>query len=49
MKALLRHTFILNVSQCDGGRVQTLVMVRDDFWMAATRFFHELEIPLLEG
>src|SRR5262249_25835425 len=24
--------------QCDGGRVQCLVMVRDDFWMAATRF-----------
>src|SRR5262249_833982 len=24
--------------QCDGGRVQALVMVRDDFWMAATRF-----------
>src|ERR1700746_715074 len=24
--------------QCDGGRVQCLVMVRDDFWLAATRF-----------
>jgi formylglycine-generating enzyme required for sulfatase activity len=24
-------------------------MVRDDFWMAATRFFHDLEVPLLEG
>jgi serine/threonine protein kinase/formylglycine-generating enzyme required for sulfatase activity len=34
--------------QCDGGRVQCLVLVRDDFWMAATRFLHELEIPLLE-
>ena len=35
--------------QCDGGRVQCLVMVRDDFWMAATRFMRALEIPLIEG
>lgn len=35
--------------QCDGGRVQCIVIVRDDFWMAATRFMRELEIRLLEG
>ncbi len=35
--------------QCEGGRVQCIVMVRDDFWMAATRFMRELEIRLLEG
>ena len=35
--------------QCDGGRVQAIVMVRDDFWMAATRLMKELEIPLREG
>jgi serine/threonine protein kinase/formylglycine-generating enzyme required for sulfatase activity len=35
--------------QCDGGRVQCLVMVRDDFWMAATRFMRELEVRLVEG
>ncbi|CAN5610101.1 hypothetical protein BH11PLA2_BH11PLA2_06870 [soil metagenome] len=35
--------------QCDGGRVQAIIMVRDDFWMAATRFFRELELPLREG
>ncbi|HEV3025621.1 MAG TPA: protein kinase, partial [Pirellulales bacterium] len=34
---------------CDGGHVQCIVMVRDDFWMAASRFLRELEIPLLEG
>ena len=34
--------------QCDGSRVQAIVMVRDDFWMAATRFFRGLDIPLLE-
>jgi serine/threonine protein kinase/formylglycine-generating enzyme required for sulfatase activity len=35
--------------QCDGGRVQCVVLVRDDFWMAVTRFLHALEVPLLEG
>ena len=35
--------------QCEGGRVQCIVMVRDDFWMAATRFMRELEIRLVEG
>ncbi len=32
--------------QCDGGRVQCIVMVRDDFWMAATRFMRDLEVRL---
>jgi formylglycine-generating enzyme required for sulfatase activity len=35
--------------QCDGGRVQCLVLVRDDFWMAVTRFLRELEVRLIEG
>ena len=35
--------------QCDGGQVQCIVMVRDDFWMAATRFMRELEVRLVEG
>ena len=35
--------------QCDGGRVQCIVMVRDDFWMAVTRFLRELEVRLVEG
>jgi formylglycine-generating enzyme required for sulfatase activity len=39
--ACLRH--------CDGERVQAVVMVRDDFWMAATRFMRGLEIRLVEG
>jgi serine/threonine protein kinase/formylglycine-generating enzyme required for sulfatase activity len=34
---------------CDGEHVQCLVLVRDDFWMATTRFFAALEIPLLQG
>jgi serine/threonine protein kinase/formylglycine-generating enzyme required for sulfatase activity len=35
--------------QCDGERLQAVVMVRDDFWMAATRFMRDLEIRLIEG
>jgi len=35
--------------QCDGNRVQCIVMVRDDFWMAVIRFMRELEVRLLEG
>jgi serine/threonine protein kinase/formylglycine-generating enzyme required for sulfatase activity len=35
--------------QCDGEHVQALLLVRDDFWMATTRFLRELEIPLVEG
>ena len=35
--------------ECDGGRVQCIVMVRDDFWLSVSRFLRELEIRLLEG
>jgi formylglycine-generating enzyme required for sulfatase activity len=35
--------------QCDGGRVQCLVIVRDDFWMSATRFLDSLEARLVQG
>ena len=39
--AALRH--------CDGEHIQAIVLVRDDFWLAASRFMKELEIRLLEG
>lgn len=35
--------------QCDGIRVQCLLMIRDDFWLAANRFMHALEVPIVEG
>src|SRR5262249_28016020 len=34
---------------CDGVRVQCLVLVRDDFGMATTRFLNRLEDRLREG
>jgi hypothetical protein len=35
--------------QCDGRRVQCLLLVRDDFWMAAYRLTDDLEVPLVKG
>ncbi len=35
--------------QCDGGQLQAIAMVRDDFALAASRFMRELETRILEG
>jgi formylglycine-generating enzyme required for sulfatase activity len=35
--------------QCDGARVQALILIRDDFWLAVTRFLAALEIDLVQG
>jgi hypothetical protein len=40
---------VQGLRQCDGGRVQCLVLVRDDFWLAVSRFLRELEIRLVDG
>src|SRR5262249_27392346 len=34
---------------CDGGRLQCVVLVRDDFWLAVSRFMQALEIRLVEA
>jgi hypothetical protein len=34
---------------CDGERLLCVVMVRDDFWLAVSRFMRELEIDLVPG
>ncbi len=34
---------------CNGSRLQCLLMVRDEFWMPATRFMEEVESRLLLG
>jgi hypothetical protein len=43
-----RPELVEALRQCDGQHVQCIVMVRDDFWMAITRFMRDLEMPLLE-
>src|SRR5205807_9435615 len=35
--------------QVDGEHVQCVVLVRDDFWMAATRWAQALEVDLVPG
>ena len=35
--------------QCDAEHVQAAVMVRDDFWLAVSRFMADLEVELLQG
>jgi serine/threonine protein kinase/formylglycine-generating enzyme required for sulfatase activity/tetratricopeptide (TPR) repeat protein len=37
------------VRQCDGKYVQSVLIVRDEFWSATTRFFDQLELPLALG
>ena len=34
---------------CDGEHLQCLLLIRDDFWLALTRFADALEMDLLEG
>ncbi|MFM9067520.1 MAG: serine/threonine-protein kinase, partial [Planctomycetota bacterium] len=35
--------------QCDGERIQVMLLVRDDFWMPVSEFMGGLEVPILEG
>lgn len=37
------------IRQCDGERLQCVIMVRDDFWLATSRFLQHLEVPLVEN
>jgi hypothetical protein len=35
--------------QCDGEHLQCIVLVRDDFWLALSRFLSELNVDLVQG
>ena len=35
--------------QCDGDHVQCILLVRDDFWVALSRFMETLQIELVQG
>ncbi|TWU49143.1 bifunctional serine/threonine-protein kinase/formylglycine-generating enzyme family protein [Rubripirellula reticaptiva] len=46
---IMEDTELVNaIRQCDGIHLQCIVLIRDDFWMPATRFFHELDIRLVQ-
>lgn len=44
-----RRQLIDALRQCDGVRLQCLLLVRDDFWLALSRFMGELEVDLVQG
>lgn len=33
----------------DGGRLRVIVMIRDDFAIAAARFMNALDVPIVQG
>ncbi|MBM82567.1 MAG: serine/threonine protein kinase [Planctomycetaceae bacterium] len=43
------NDLVIALRQCDGERLQTIVSVRDDFWLGINRFLRELEIPIVEN
>lgn len=40
---------VRSIRQCDGLRVQCVVLIRDDFWLALNRFMEAVESPLQLG
>lgn len=44
-----RRELLAALRQCDGVRLQCLLMVRDDFWLAVGRFMTDLEAELVQG
>ena len=44
-----RRELVEALRHCDGSRVQCLLLVRDDFWLALSRFMTELEVDLVQN
>ncbi|MEM9412226.1 MAG: serine/threonine-protein kinase, partial [Planctomycetota bacterium] len=44
----IHNDLVLALRQCNGLDVQALLLVRDDFWMASTRFMRCLDVPLAQ-
>lgn len=42
-------SLVMALRQCGGGFLQSILLIRDDFWMSVTQFMNELEIPIQEG
>jgi formylglycine-generating enzyme required for sulfatase activity len=43
------HELIRAFRQCDGERIQAMLLVRSDFWMSVTRLLDVLEVELVQG
>lgn len=48
-RSLAECELVQALRQCDGDYVRCVLMVRDDFWMSATRLMRELEVKIVEG
>lgn len=48
-RADMRGELLESLRQCDGVKIQTLLLVRDDFWMPVSELFAELDQRLQEG
>ncbi len=48
-RAVANNELFKALRQCDGERVQAILLVRADFWMAVTWFLKDLEIDLVQG
>jgi serine/threonine protein kinase/formylglycine-generating enzyme required for sulfatase activity len=36
-----------SLRQCDGGRLQAILMIRDDFYLAAARLMNQIDVPIV--
>jgi len=44
-----RDELMATLRQCDGKRISCLLLVRDDFWLALSRFMSELDADMVAG
>lgn len=49
MKNVDNTELVQALRHCDGDHVQCVVMVRDDFWLAVSRFMQDLEVDVVPG
>lgn len=40
---------VRTLRQCDGKRLQAVLMIRDDFYLAAARMMNQIDVPILTG
>lgn len=45
----LESDLVNAIRQCDGVRIQCLLLIRDDFWLALSRFMEVIEAPMQLG
>ncbi|MFM7056913.1 MAG: serine/threonine-protein kinase, partial [Planctomycetota bacterium] len=46
--ASIDQPLVRALRQCDGGHLQTLLMIRDDFYVSVSRLMQQLDVPILQ-